>query len=1180
MRIKRLDIIGFKSFPDKSTLIFDQPIIGIVGPNGCGKSNIVDAIRWVIGEQRLKILRGETREDIIFTGSETRGPIGMAEVTITFDNSDRLAPSQYADFTEISVTRKIYRDGDSEFLINKTPCRLRDITDLFLGTGAGTRAYSIVEQGRISLIVSAKPEDRRLMIEEAAGITKYHSRKREAENKMAYTRQNLLRIRDIIAELKKRFNSLSRQAKKAERYREFKKRLKELDLFFASSDYADLLRKADESTETGKSMHDEVEESNAKLIALENEIEARGLKLAEGEDRLKDRQRTLYQFDQAIGLTEQNIEFNRKKIAGIAEREEEIARELGELEGVLVSQRARVKKLESEMETALDTFKESEIIKISAEEAHREALISFSRRQSEVDSLKDELGLAIADADRAGNSLDTLRYRQGDNERRTEENRAERINLQKSFDGKKSERDGFTEALGGLRQMKLKLDHHRTEQSESLDGERNSYVSLEEKLADTGLKLAGARSRLDSLRELDHSLEGFEQAVKTALANEDGRFGEGELIDVLARLIEVDPDYEKAVGAVLGERLQWLVVRDRESARKGLDLLREVEAGRAGFVAGCDREWPRSEPPGDAEALLDYVSASGAAGSVIKGLLSGVFVVDDLDRAVGLWTESDGSMTFVTKEGDLVHKSGAFVGGGGETLPQSLLRRQREMQELDVEVESLEKRMDSLSKEREGRLSNIRMLEGEFEEIREKEKKQEIRILEQEKDLHHLEAELDRLRGGLESLDREFIGQQEELRGLLDERRDLEARRDECLELRGGLENRLKEGQERLGELSDKREKLSREATEARVAAASAAERRLRVEAELEAAGERESDMLGRSESLGGERERGGKQIGKLEEGIAKAKAELENRIAERESLEERQSEKREQIERERAGIRELAAEVKTRRGEFEEKRDELNKAEMRHSELLINTRHLEERILEKYGVTLSTDYREHISDEEPGDAEREEMEKLKLRIERMGEVNLAAIKEHDEVSERYQFMCDQEDDLTRSLEKLETAIRKINRTTRKRLKETFEKVNENFSKLFPQLFGGGEARLTLTDSQDILTTGVDIVARPPGSALQSVNLLSGGQKALTAISLIFAIFLYRPTPFCLLDEVDAPLDDVNIGRFEAMLKRISRTSQFILITHNKRTMEITNTLYGVTMEEPGISKLVSVNLT
>ncbi len=1180
MKIKRLDIIGFKSFPDKMTLLFDKPIVGVVGPNGCGKSNIVDAIRWVIGEQSMKALRGKSREDIIFAGSESRSPLGAAEVTVTFDNSDRLAPPQYADYNEIAVTRKLYRDGDSDYLLNGAPCRLKDITDLFLGTGVGSKAYSIIEQGRISLIVSSKPEDRRIMIEEAAGITKYRSRKREAERKIDYTRQNLLRIGDIVSELKKQLGSLSRQAKKAERYREFRKNLKELDLRFISHEYRERLERVRELEESLVILGQEGEGLSARFRALETEVEARGLKVAEREAELGDRQEELNLIDQQVRLDERNIEVYETELGRLAERAGEIDRELSGLASATEELARRVEGLETERREALAARSEGERFLQDAERRLAEENRAFEKTQSEAERRKQSLFDAAKAIDRAEHGIQSLRLRIRDNEERTERNRAESIETRKRFDGLEEEKSSYTEHLGGLRQLRLKLDNDRNERNERLEEARRHFVEIEENLSDERDRLASARSRLDSLKELDRSLEGFADGVKAVLQEDGTPFSDGEVIDVLARLIEVDPDYEAAVGSALGERLQWLVTRDHEAGRKGVGFLRGREAGRAGFIpAHLEGFFSVTDLPDGAVRLVDRLTGGEAVRNLGERLLGDVLAADSEDEALELWKRGAGRFGVAAKDGAFVDKSGALVGGSGETVSQTLLRRRRQIQEFGTERERLENVCRELSEKRDEQVKRIRGLEGEMEDIRRQEHNQDIKILEREKDLHHIETQMGQVRERLEALDREFARHQEEMRAFMEERRALEAALVTGREDQTRLEGELKAIQQELGDLSERREASLAEVTERRVASAEAGQRCRHLETELKSAREREADLGGRGERLAFEKKRGQERAETNRAHIAETGESLEKRIQERERLFFALGTDRDRLAIEQDDIRKQAALAKAARADLDENREKRSQVEVRLSQERVKIENLEGRASEKYGITLATEFEEYLTETPPGDDEREEMESLGRRIESMGEVNLTAIKEYDEVSERYQFLLDQEDDLKRSLEMLEEAIRKINRTTRKRFKETFERINRNFSELFPQLFGGGEARLEFTDPQDLLATGIEIIARPPGKKFQSVSLLSGGEKALTAISLIFAIFLYRPTPFCLLDEVDAPLDDANITRFNQTVKRISRTSQFILVTHNKKTMEITNTLYGVTMEEPGISKIVSVNL-
>ncbi len=1180
MRIKRLDIVGFKSFPNKTTLLFDKPIVGVVGPNGCGKSNIVDAIRWVMGEQGMKALRGRNREDVIFAGSESRAPSGVAEVTLTFDNSDRLAPPQYVDYAEIAITRKLYRNGDSDYLINNTECRLKDITDIFLGTGVGNKAYSIIEQGRISLIVSAKPEDRRFMIEEAAGITKYNTRKREAERKMAATRQNLLRVNDIITELKKQLGSLSRQAKKAERYREYKAQYKQLDLRFSAHDYAEIVRQGQVIIDRIAELEQGITDNANKLLALEGEVNARNLQLAEWEQKVTTEQEEAIRLDQQISLSERDLQSYSEEIERISARKLEFEREAEDLIQQLDTQKRLVEQLEGEQRRAVEQAQLFEGELADVQERSRAVLDDLGQKQNDAERLKRTINESILNADRARHRLETIRQRANENVERTERNRREKLELETQHDEQEAQREVFLNDLGGLRQMKLRLDTERTETTDRLSAEHEAYLDVEERLTNERDSFTAVRSRLDSLQELDRSLEGFGEGVKAVIGASEGRFDDGELVDVLARLVEVDVEHEKALSAALGERLQWLVVRDRQAGHKGLSLLEELQAGRAGFIPSQGMLPQHDDAPENCRSLLEVVRVKPEGGDSMERLLSGVMLVPDMATAESEWERCNGRYSFVTPEGVLLDSSGAIYGGGGESISQALLKRQREMQQLSSQKTELAASCEQLALLRDEHLQRIRSLERQVESTRQEGHRQEIKILEQEKDLRHLEDGIDQLRRRLESLEREFHAYQSEMGELQEQRREQEAKLEQETDTQQRSERQLQSAQIELAELSERRELISRELTDKQVQLAEASQKRRHLESELKMSRQREVDLAGRREKITFDREQGDSRNEQLTRLIEVSREKRETTIQQREQMEANLRKQREELSHEQEALRDMAEQVRAARHKQEELNGQLSESKLTRNELSFKSKHLEERIQERYGLDLGKDYFEYITEEEPGEKERDEMERIKGHIERIGDVNLGAISEYDQVSERYQFLLDQEEDLKRSLDMLENAIKKINRTTRKRFKETFEEVNRRFSELYPQLFGGGEARLEILDPQDMLHTGLEIVARPPGKKLQAVSLLSGGEKALTAVSLIFAIFLYRPTPFCLLDEVDAPLDDINISRFNSTVKRISKLSQFILITHNKKTMEITNTLYGVTMEEPGISKIVSVNLT
>jgi len=1181
MRIKRLDITGFKSFVDPTTLVFEKPIVGVVGPNGCGKSNIVDAIRWIMGEQSIKNLRGHNREDLIFAGSESRSPVGMCEVTMSIDNHGQpVFEREGKSFNEIQVTRRLFRNGESEFYMNKAPCRLKDITDLFLGTGAGPRAYSTVEQGQVAAIISGKPEDRRIIIEEAAGITRYHSRKREAERKMASTRQNLLRVGDIIAEVKRQLNSLHRQAQKAERFRKLKNELKEIDLAFKAHDWQEVNARIEELKLNLTGFCEKEEATVNRLAALETREEAVSLSVREKEEALAERRQELATLDQSIRLDERNLEVFASEIQRIDETHDERNQENVEVSRQVAAQQQAIADLGQRQQQLADTSEEVTHRLAKAEEHSRYMQSEFEARQTGAGNLKEEILLSRARMRQIEDLLALLQRRIEQNERDTRNNRSERRARQEQYEICTAERAKFEEGIGGLRQMKMKLDNLREEVSSELEIKRDEFIDVEDNLARARTESMETQSRLESLRELDASMEGFSEGVKALADHEKGPFSPDEFLGLVSQLVEVEPGYERALAAAMGERLEWVVTRNADASLKGLDFLSSKAKGRTGFISSDSTGTIATANTPEMHPLIEKVNAPAETLEVMKALLSGVYSADTLDEARTLWQSSGRHLSFVTKEGEMLDSSGAIVGGSGEMRAEMPLRRKREMRELEIKSKDTRQKTERLAVERQERLDEIRRLEERMEMTRSDTHRREIEIIEQERELHRIAMDQAREKERLTALDEELIRLQDGMGKLLEEKRGLEKERQDLDEKSETNQRRLMEIQESLQDAAHKRDMAAQELTAIKVEAAQVHEQRSHLQSDLEQSRLRLEELERRRERLRFEQERALRRRAELKDDIERTKRELDVRLESRQRLSEKLDIEKRNLDEEMRIIQNRQEEIKLARRELEEIRSELARLSRLETELDMTRKHLLESVYQSYGITLDTEHTEYLRETAPGDDERRHMEQINEKLDGMGDVNLGAIQEYERLSERHEFLLNQQEDLVKSMEDLNKAIRKINKVLRQRFEDTFNTINEKFSLLFTEMFGGGQARLELTDPENLLESGVEIIVQPPGKKLQNANLLSGGEKALSAISLLFAIFLYKPTPLCLLDEVDAPLDDANVGRFSETLKRISRKSQFILITHNKKTMEVMDALYGVTMEEPGVSKLVSVNMS
>ncbi len=1186
MKITKVEICGFKSFVDKTLVLLDHDVTAIVGPNGCGKSNIVDAIRWAMGEQSAKNLRGKAMDDVIFNGSETRGPHSFAEVTLTFDNADGLAPPEYKDYAEIAVTRRLDRAGESEYLINKTPVRLMDVTNLFLGTGVGTKAYSIIEQGRIGFIVSAKPEDRRHLIEEAAGITKFKAKKKAAERKMEQTRQNLLRIGDIVSELDRNLASLKRQAQKAERYRAYRNEIRELELLVASHRFLEL-------TVTQRVVRDELlvaegslDGRRAALRVREAELEGERLFALDAEAKTERAQRAAHELDASARLLEAKLESSKERLEGLREAERLAERELSAL-----AERKRV--LEDEREVLFATLAELEAIERNeADELERENAILEERRlaASEAEAVTSQARTRLNEASqriaRAEAVQKGFERRREEARARLERLRSEREELSSRVVDLHQETDELRVCLEGLRGGK-QTTAERKEQLESELKELRVQITESEKSVDRlRTEAAEKRSRLRSLEELSRRFEGVGEGVRSVMT----RYGKTEeerrergVLGLVADRIECPEALTNALAAALGGRLQDIVVADTFAAMGVLAFLEAGDRGRATVLPRHPRRVVAPSPalpsePGIRGWLVELVHAEPSDEWLVRHLLDGVLVVDDLAVAQRLHDRGI-TATLVTTRGEVIGAGGALTGGKGEEASAHMIAVKREVRDLHGVVQRLDAELGAAVAHHGELRSGIASRQAALDAARTEAHDAEIAIVKADKDLRRVEEELLRTRERAEKVTLETDdlaqaladaeGEEGEAKG------EIESASAAKLDAEAALETSEQISEERRALVHAQLERVS----DVRVRAARAKQR---AEGDRQALDrlERSIAELGeRNQRLRGDLERGAAQAGETIAHIVLAREELGATVEQAMHAHARLSEARSSYETLRAQLSEREADLKSIRQQIDHDAESVNALSLERRELELALSNLLEQVRDRHRVELPKVIGDYHLRELPDESTRLRIDELSRLVERMGEINLTAIEEYEEQSKRYAYLHGQQRDLEEAQALLDKAIKQMNRESKRLFKETFDAVNDRFKIVFPRLFGGGRAELKLTQPEDLLETGVDIVAQPPGKRLGSIELMSGGEKALTAVSLIFSIFQHRPSPFCVLDEVDAPLDEANIGRFAEAIRAMTKHSQFIVITHSKRTMQLADVLYGVTMETPGVSKLVSVEL-
>ncbi|TNF54930.1 MAG: chromosome segregation protein SMC [Gammaproteobacteria bacterium] len=1167
MRLEKIKLAGFKSFVDPTTVLFPSNLCGIVGPNGCGKSNVIDAVRWVMGESSAKMLRGESMADVIFNGSTSRQPVGLASIELLFDNGDGAAGGEYAKYTQISVKRQVSRDGQSNYFLNGARCRRRDIQDLFLGTGLGPRSYAIIEQGMISRLIEARPEDLRLFLEEAAGISKYKERRRETETRIRNTRENLSRLDDLREEVAKQLLHLERQAATAEKYKRHKEEERRFDAELKAMRWRALDRDLDQGQGILTERELALEAAIARQRHVEAEIEQQRELYSQSSDHFNLVQGRYYAIGGEIARLEQGIQFAREN-----RRRQEV--ELGRLE----RERAEVIHLLAQDQAVLVELDE----RLAAEEpALAEAEEGREGAVEQLEAAEKELKVFEARWD------DFNRETAGPAQQAQVER--SRINhLEQRLGQDKSRLTRLEEELGRLETHELEEQIRALECRESELGAKQVLLAEErDRLAaalavremerrDLSQRLDGARTRLQAARGRQSSLVALQEAAlsdgghETAAWLAEQRLAESpRLLDVL----KVEPGWELAVETILGPHLMAVRTPDLDLHADALRNAGGAVTLWEGRVPGDAHQSGAHEPQAEARgSLLDLVDCSWPLGH----LLATTRPAENLDQALAARADLGPGQTLVTREGIQVGPHWLLSPprndprGGVLARGEILKASAAEILDLEAEVESLVAALEAARDQR-------RAMESERETLQD-------RVTAVDRGLAQVRADLS--------------GRHARLEHRHERRRALTA---ECNDLRDALEEafeEMAEGRERLHAAleaveihAERRETLAgqREALRAAVVVARAQERdwgdrehRLRVGIEsrrasrdvttrgMERAREQVEQLAGRVAEV--------RQIlADLVEPLAEQEERLEEQLGLRLEAEAALAQARDRLEALDQAVRGLEQERHRLDEVIRAARSALDDLRLVRQERLVLRRTLEEQLQE-----LSLDPTQVLTALTDPAAEVEEwqrrLEQIGQRIARLGNINLAAIDEFQAQSERKHYLDAQHEDIARSLETLEQVIRRIDRETRGRFKDTYDQVNQGLQRLFPRLFGGGHAYLELT-GEDLLETGVAVMARPPGKRNSSIHLLSGGEKALTAVALVFAIFQLNPAPFCLLDEVDAPLDDANVGRFCELVRSLSDQVQIIFISHNKVTMEIADHLMGVTMHEPGVSRLVSVDV-
>ncbi len=1156
MRLTKIKLAGFKSFVDPTEFLMPSNLIGVVGPNGCGKSNIIDAVRWVMGETSAKMLRGASMTDVIFSGSSARKPVGTAMVELVFDNSDGKVTGEFAKYNEISVKRQVSRDGQSAYYLNRTKCRKKDITDLFLGTGLGPRSYAIIEQGMISRIVESKPEELRSYIEEAAGISKYRERRRDTERRIKRTRENLERLDDLRAEIGKQINKLHRQAKNAEKYKGLKDKFRVMEVELLSLKWKSWHDRTARSTEVVSELDLALEEVKTSLTGSEKHIEKQRIAHHVLQDKGNKVQEQLYAVNTEIGKIEQFISHTKS----LSQR---LQTELKEAEEAYAISQQQLQKDKADLEVAQVELKKVEPQLQQAELRVKEKQEAFSTLEDELlewQSSWNDLVSQIAEKNRIVEveqtkiaSLDQQLIRQ-----------SERLHsLQKESS------DATAKPLEQeLEELELKQEEQNFAQEDKIEKLEES----KEKQEDKKLQLRASQDKLNQLQMQLHQSKGRRgslQALQQAALSDDSQevqewFVENDLKDAkkLSQLLEVSVGWEKAVETALGDHLQALVPQHKCALEKALS---DWQFGHLTLANNAQ---------GTIKPVKGSLSEMVKAPDVVYEWFNSIFISQSLSSALKNRDKLAQGQCRITADGILVGKNWTKT-IAGETEGGFLLR-QKELKDLDESIEALEITIEDTVAEIEDLRQAISQLEALKEQL-------QMDVNMGHRRVSELNANISSKRHKIEQIKQRNIqinteSEQLQVQIEIDESSVKKARGqlEEAIEIAKELEDQ-KQTQERnqhdlvsTKELAKKtlseassfyyQQKLLLQSLESKVASSERGIERL--EQHCDRLQQRKNQLIA--------------QMSQDSNPIEEKQKELDLLLEKRIKTEQERDKLRQEAQACQAELEVLERQRSDHNASIEHARTKLENAKLEQQSNKLKAESYLEQIQEKGfdpEVVLS-----EVQEGQGADFKQEEMERLERSIVRLEPVNLAAISEYEEESERKKYLDQQNDDLVEALETLEKAISKIDKETRTLFKDTFEAINTNIKVLFPKLFGGGHCFLELT-SDDLLTTGVSIMARPPGKRISNIQLLSGGEKALTAVSMVFSIFNLNPAPFCMLDEVDAPLDDANVGRFSAMVKEMSDKVQFLFVSHNKVTMEIANQLNGVTMREPGVSRLVSVDL-
>ncbi len=1180
MYLKRLELQGFKSFADKTVLEFMPGITSVIGPNGSGKSNISDAIRWVLGEQSMKSLRGSKSLDIIFAGTQNRKSLGFAEASLVFDNTDGTLPIEY---TEVTVTRKIYRSGETGYYINKVPCRLKDVLELFMDTGIGKDGYSIIGQGKIDEILSNKSEDRRHIFEEAAGIVKYRVRKAESEKKLEHTKLNLLRINDILLEIETNLEPLKEQSEKAKKYLNLREELKniEIGLFLYNIEkYKKELEDIVQDEEVYKNQCNDEEGRLERIKALKEELKSEIDNITESIEEMSnlgfESKKEIEMLNSDINVSNTRIENNKQNKERFEKEIEELSARIKELEEEKKQKEEKKENLKQNKEKFAKELeeKENELAEITKKLSNKELEIEEHKKTVEENTDKKyELQASISEQE--------INY-QNYQKRQTQ--------IKNEITGNISELDSTRMKKEEIAKEFYEIESKRNKILTDLEDVNKEKEEADRKIKDFDSKinmLSGEKrikeSKLKFLIETEKEKEGYIKSVKTLLKDCETtkELGKG-MHGVLANIIEVPEEYQTAIEMCLGSSLQNIVTENEEDAKRLIEHLRKNNLGRASFlpitsVRGKKLEKIKGKNNGIIGIASDLIQYSKKYENIILNLLGRTVIVQDMDTAIRVAKDNGYSFRIITVDGDVINPSGAITGGSVAKKTVNILGRGREIEKLQKEIKKLEEQIQKLEQEKENyetSIQNVLETASSFErELQEIEityatGKEKINAIED--NIGRIETRLNKLKEESKKLDEQKeestknkTAFQEQIEAINEENEKLKKIITEFAELN-------KDNQKYVDDLNFDITNLKISVSSFDESESSIEELQERIDSEINSTNKSIENKKVQIEQITQDNFNLEKSIEEIKDKIEKIKEEVKNSGSKIEELKEKRTQKNEKL-------AEQEEEINSKFKVIEDLKAQIVKIDVKKTKLEEDINSIINKMWEEYELTPNNvvDYRK------PDNVQltQKKVKDLRTEIRELGSVNVDSIEEYKNLKDRYDFMCEQRVDLESTMAKLRKIITDMTSIMKEQFKEKFELINKNFAEVFKELFGGGNASLTLEDKDNILECGIEITVQPPGKKLQNMMLLSGGEKAFTAIALLFAILKINPAPFCVLDEIEAALDDVNVYRYAEYLKKFSKNTQFLVITHRKGTMEAADTVYGITMEENGISKLLSMKL-